>query len=79
MTPDLEKKGPVAPTSSKPAPELSKDKSKAPQKKNEGPNNNQFKGEGKANWNRTYPQRYRIPKLESSGMDSVFNMARTLM
>ncbi|MBW0517201.1 hypothetical protein O181_056916 [Austropuccinia psidii MF-1] len=36
-------------------------------------------GKGKANWNRPYPQGYRIPKLEPSAVDSVFNMARTLM
>ncbi|MBW0573209.1 hypothetical protein O181_112924 [Austropuccinia psidii MF-1] len=33
----------------------------------------------KANWHRPYPQGYRIPKLDPSAMDSVFNMARTLM
>ncbi|MBW0561850.1 hypothetical protein O181_101565 [Austropuccinia psidii MF-1] len=33
----------------------------------------------RANWHRPYPQGYRIPKLEPSAMDSVFNMARTLM
>ncbi|MBW0553133.1 hypothetical protein O181_092848 [Austropuccinia psidii MF-1] len=37
------------------------------------------KGKGKANWHRTYPQGYRIPKLEPSAVDSVFNMARILM
>ncbi|MBW0588042.1 hypothetical protein O181_127757 [Austropuccinia psidii MF-1] len=61
------------------APEVSKDKPKGPQKKNRGPKNHQGKGKGKANWHRPYPQGYRIPKLEPSAVDSVFNMARTLM
>ncbi|MBW0565040.1 hypothetical protein O181_104755 [Austropuccinia psidii MF-1] len=75
MTPALETEGPVASTSSKPAPEISKDKPKEPQKNKKGPKNHQ----GKANWHRPYPQGYRIPKLEPSTVDSVFNMARTLM
>ncbi|MBW0574288.1 hypothetical protein O181_114003 [Austropuccinia psidii MF-1] len=79
MTPALEKEGPVASTSSKLAPEMSKDKPKGPQNNQKGPKNQQGKGKGKANWHRPYPQGYRISKLESSGMDSVFNMARTLM
>ncbi|MBW0584704.1 hypothetical protein O181_124419 [Austropuccinia psidii MF-1] len=79
MTPALEKEGPVASTSSKPAPEVSKDKPKGPQKKQRGPKNHQGKGKGKFNWHRPYPQGYRIPKLEPSAMDSLFNMARTLM
>ncbi|MBW0554905.1 hypothetical protein O181_094620 [Austropuccinia psidii MF-1] len=70
---------PVASTNSKPAPEMSKDKPKGPQKKQKGLKNNQGKGKGKANWHRPYPQGYRIPKLEPSAVDSVFNMARTLM
>ncbi|MBW0546344.1 hypothetical protein O181_086059 [Austropuccinia psidii MF-1] len=78
-TPALEKKGAVASTSSKPAPKVSKDKPKGPQKKQRVSNNNQGKGKGKAYWHRTCPQGYSIPKLEPSGMDSVFNMARTLM
>ncbi|MBW0573906.1 hypothetical protein O181_113621 [Austropuccinia psidii MF-1] len=79
MTPALEKKGPVVSTSSKPAPEVSKDKPKGPQKKQRGPKNHQGKGKGKANWHRPYPQGYRIPKLEPSAMNSVFNLARTLL
>ncbi|MBW0541618.1 hypothetical protein O181_081333 [Austropuccinia psidii MF-1] len=79
MTPALEKEGPVASTSSKPAPEVSKEKPKGPQKKQKGPKNHQGKGKGKENWHRPYPQGYRIPKLEPSAMDSVSNMARTLM
>ncbi|MBW0567986.1 hypothetical protein O181_107701 [Austropuccinia psidii MF-1] len=79
MTPALETEGPVASTSSKPAPEVSKDKSKGPQKKQRGPKNHQGKVKGKANWHRPYPQGYRSPKLEPSAVDSVFNMARTLM
>ncbi|MBW0588219.1 hypothetical protein O181_127934 [Austropuccinia psidii MF-1] len=75
MTPDLETEAPVASTSSKPAPEVSKDKPKGPQKKKRGPKNHQ----GKANWHKPYPQGYRIPKLEPSAMDSVFNIARTLL
>ncbi|MBW0592604.1 hypothetical protein O181_132319 [Austropuccinia psidii MF-1] len=73
MTPALETEAPVASTSSKPAPEVSKEKPKRPQKKKTGPKNHQ------ANWHRPYPQGYRIPKLEPSAMDSVFNMAKTLM
>ncbi|MBW0576278.1 hypothetical protein O181_115993 [Austropuccinia psidii MF-1] len=79
MTPALEREGPVASTSSKPAPEVSKDKPKGPQKEQKGPKNHKGKGKGKKNWNRPYPQGYMIPKLEPSAMDSVFNMARTLM
>ncbi|MBW0519305.1 hypothetical protein O181_059020 [Austropuccinia psidii MF-1] len=79
MTPALETEGPVASTSSKPAPEVSKDKPKGPQKKQKGPKNHQGKVNGKANWHRPYPQGYRIPKLKPSAMDNVFNMARTLM
>ncbi|MBW0571369.1 hypothetical protein O181_111084, partial [Austropuccinia psidii MF-1] len=79
MTPALETEAPVASTSSKPAPEVSKDKPKGPHKKQRGPKNHQGKGKGKANWNRPYPQGYRIPQLEPSAVDSVFNMARTLM
>ncbi|MBW0581324.1 hypothetical protein O181_121039 [Austropuccinia psidii MF-1] len=71
MAPALEE-GPVASTSSKPAPEASKEKLK-------GLQNHQGKGKGKENWCRPYQQGYRIPKLEPSAMDSVFNMARTLM
>ncbi|MBW0590633.1 hypothetical protein O181_130348 [Austropuccinia psidii MF-1] len=78
MTPALEE-GPVVSTSSKPDPEVSKHKPKRPQKKQRGPKNHQGKGKGKANWHRPYPQGYRIPKLEPSGVDSVFSMARTLM
>ncbi|MBW0501685.1 hypothetical protein O181_041400 [Austropuccinia psidii MF-1] len=37
------------------------------------------KGKGKENWHRPYPQGYRNLKLEPSAVDSVFNMARTLM
>ncbi|MBW0492079.1 hypothetical protein O181_031794 [Austropuccinia psidii MF-1] len=79
MTPALEKEGPVASTSSKPALEVSKDKPKGPQKKQRGPKSHQGKCKGKANWNRPYPQGYRIPKLEPSALDSVLNMARTVM
>ncbi|MBW0580095.1 hypothetical protein O181_119810 [Austropuccinia psidii MF-1] len=78
MTPALEE-GPVASTSSKPAPETSKENPKGPQKKKKGPKNYQRKGKGKANWHRTYSQGYRISKSEPSAIDSVFNMARTLM
>ncbi|MBW0568328.1 hypothetical protein O181_108043 [Austropuccinia psidii MF-1] len=78
MTLALEE-GPVALTSSKPSPEASKEKPKGPQKKNKGTNNHQGKVKGKENQHRPYPQGYRIPKLEPSAVDSVFNMARTLM
>ncbi|MBW0550180.1 hypothetical protein O181_089895 [Austropuccinia psidii MF-1] len=79
MTSDLEKRGPVASTSYKPAPEVSKDKPKRPQKKHKIPKNHQRKGKGKANWHRPYPQGYRIPELKPSAVDSIFNMARNLM
>ncbi|MBW0542389.1 hypothetical protein O181_082104 [Austropuccinia psidii MF-1] len=49
MTPALDIEGPVTSTSSKPAPEVSKDKPKGPQKKQKGPKNHQGKGKGKAN------------------------------
>ncbi|MBW0541258.1 hypothetical protein O181_080973 [Austropuccinia psidii MF-1] len=78
MTPALEE-GPVVSTSSRPAPEASKKKPKQPQRKKKAPNNHQGKGKGKENWHRPYPQGYRIPNLEPSAVDSVFNMPRTLM
>ncbi|MBW0548533.1 hypothetical protein O181_088248 [Austropuccinia psidii MF-1] len=78
MTQALETEGPVASTSSKPAPEVSKDKPKGPQKKQKGAKNHQGNGKGQANWHRPYPQGYRIPKLEPSAVDSVLNIARTL-
>ncbi|MBW0593626.1 hypothetical protein O181_133341 [Austropuccinia psidii MF-1] len=56
MTPALETEGSVASTSSKPAPEVSKDKPKGlHQKKKKGPKNHQGKGKGKANWHRPSP------------------------
>ncbi|MBW0579924.1 hypothetical protein O181_119639 [Austropuccinia psidii MF-1] len=79
MTPPLEKEGPVVSTSSKPAPEVSKDKSNRLKNKKKGPKKHQGKGKVKGNWHRPYPQGYRIPKLEPSPVDSVFNIARTLM
>ncbi|MBW0491427.1 hypothetical protein O181_031142 [Austropuccinia psidii MF-1] len=79
LTPALETEAPLVSNSSKPDPEVFKDKPKGPQKKQRGPKNHQGKGKGKANWHIPYPQGYRIPKLEPSAMDSVFNMARTLM
>ncbi|MBW0548674.1 hypothetical protein O181_088389 [Austropuccinia psidii MF-1] len=79
MTPSWEKEGPVASTSSKPPPEVSKDKPKGPQNKQKNPKSHQAKVKGKANWHRPYPQGYRIPKLEPSAMGSIFNIARTLM
>ncbi|MBW0465210.1 hypothetical protein O181_004925 [Austropuccinia psidii MF-1] len=77
MTPALEKEGPVASTSFKPDAEPPKNMPKGPQKKQRGPKSNQVKG--KANCHRTYPQGYRIPKLEPSAVDSVFSLPRTLM
>ncbi|MBW0542437.1 hypothetical protein O181_082152 [Austropuccinia psidii MF-1] len=79
MTPALEKSGTVVATSSKSAPEMSKDKPNGPHKKQKGPKNHKGKGKDKANWNRSYPKGYRIPKLEPSAVDSVLNMATTLM
>ncbi|MBW0555088.1 hypothetical protein O181_094803 [Austropuccinia psidii MF-1] len=66
-------------TSSKPAPEASKEKPKGLQKKKKGPKNHQGKGKGKENLHIPYPQGYRITKFQPSAMDSVFNMARNLM
>ncbi|MBW0463401.1 hypothetical protein O181_003116 [Austropuccinia psidii MF-1] len=79
MAPALENEGPVASKRSKKVPEQSKDKLKGPKKKHRGLKNNQGKGKSKANWHRPYQQVYRIPKLETSAMESVFNMARALM
>ncbi|MBW0527433.1 hypothetical protein O181_067148 [Austropuccinia psidii MF-1] len=79
MTPALETEAPVASISSKPAPDVSKDKPRGPQKKKRGPKNPQGKGKGKDNWHRPCPQGYRIPKLKPSAGNSLFNMARTLM
>ncbi|MBW0460416.1 hypothetical protein O181_000131 [Austropuccinia psidii MF-1] len=79
MTPDLEKEGPVASTSSKQAPEVSKDKPKGLQRKHKDPKSNHGKVKGKANWHRPYPQGYRIPKLEPSAKVSLFNMAGNLI
>ncbi|MBW0513341.1 hypothetical protein O181_053056 [Austropuccinia psidii MF-1] len=78
MTPALEE-DPVVSTSSKPAPEASKEKPKGPQKKNKGHKNHQGKVKGKENWHRPYPQGYRIHKLEPSAVDTDFKMPRTLM
>ncbi|MBW0565906.1 hypothetical protein O181_105621 [Austropuccinia psidii MF-1] len=79
MAPAFEE-GPVVSTSSKPAPEESKEKPNGPEKKKKKvPKSNQGKGKGKENWQRPYPQGYKIPKLKPSAVDSVFNMARTLM
>ncbi|MBW0576362.1 hypothetical protein O181_116077 [Austropuccinia psidii MF-1] len=75
MTPALEKEGPLARKSSKSAPEKSKDKPKGPWKKQRHPRKNQ----GNITLHRPFPQGYRIFKLEPSAMDSVLNMARTLM
>ncbi|MBW0565783.1 hypothetical protein O181_105498 [Austropuccinia psidii MF-1] len=75
MTPALETEVPVAPTSSRRV----QGQAQRPQKKQRGPKNHQGKGKGKANWHRPYPQGYGIPKLGPSAVDSVFNMARTLM
>ncbi|MBW0496289.1 hypothetical protein O181_036004 [Austropuccinia psidii MF-1] len=58
---------------------MSRHKPKGHQKKKGGPKNNQGKGKGKANWHGPYPQGHRIPKLETSAIESVFNMDRTLM
>ncbi|MBW0565173.1 hypothetical protein O181_104888 [Austropuccinia psidii MF-1] len=73
MTPALETEAPVASTSFKPAPEVSKDKLKGPKKKHRGPNNHQGKGKSKANLHRPYPQGYRILKLEPSAVDNEIN------
>ncbi|MBW0474518.1 hypothetical protein O181_014233 [Austropuccinia psidii MF-1] len=64
MTTALEKESPVVSTSSKPAPEVSKDKLKRPQKKQKGPKSHKgkekenkigtepiHKGTGSPNWN----------------------------
>ncbi|MBW0461595.1 hypothetical protein O181_001310 [Austropuccinia psidii MF-1] len=72
MTPYLEREGPVASTSSKPATEQSKYKLKGSQKKPRCAKNNQGKGKAKANWHRSYSQWYRIPKLEPSAVGRTF-------
>ncbi|MBW0550127.1 hypothetical protein O181_089842 [Austropuccinia psidii MF-1] len=54
MTPTLEKGGPVASTSFKPAPKVFKEKYNRPQKKPKGLKNHQGKGKGKENWLRPY-------------------------
>ncbi|MBW0530389.1 hypothetical protein O181_070104 [Austropuccinia psidii MF-1] len=79
MTPDLDKGGPVASTSSKTASEMLKDNIKGPQKKQKGLKDHQGKGKGKGNLQRPHPQGYRIPKLKPSTVESVFNMATNLM
>ncbi|MBW0538089.1 hypothetical protein O181_077804 [Austropuccinia psidii MF-1] len=79
MTPALEKEGPVGSTSSKPELEVYKYKLQGPEKKQRGAKNHQGKGKYKVNCHRPLLQLYRIPKLKPSAMDSVFNMARTLM
>ncbi|MBW0582482.1 hypothetical protein O181_122197 [Austropuccinia psidii MF-1] len=79
MNPALEKEGQAASTSSKTAPEMSKDKAKGPQKKQKAPESHNGKGKGKGKWHRPYPQGYRIPKLDHLAVYSVFNMARTLI
>ncbi|MBW0519714.1 hypothetical protein O181_059429 [Austropuccinia psidii MF-1] len=56
-----------------------KNKPKGPQKKQRGPKIHKEKGKGKDHWHRPYSQGYRILQLEPSVMESVFNMARTLM
>ncbi|MBW0470875.1 hypothetical protein O181_010590 [Austropuccinia psidii MF-1] len=55
-TPALDKEGPVVSTTSKPAPEVPKDKPKGPQKKKRGNKKNKGKGKGKASWHRPYSQ-----------------------
>ncbi|MBW0493035.1 hypothetical protein O181_032750 [Austropuccinia psidii MF-1] len=55
MTPALEEV-PVGSTSSKAAPEASKEKPKGPQKMKKRPKNHQGKGKGKENWHRPYPK-----------------------
>ncbi|MBW0591904.1 hypothetical protein O181_131619 [Austropuccinia psidii MF-1] len=74
MTPALEE-GPVASASSRSV----QRQAQRPQKKKRGPKNHQGKGKGEENLHRPYPQGYRIPKLEPSAMNSVFNTATTLI
>ncbi|MBW0586226.1 hypothetical protein O181_125941, partial [Austropuccinia psidii MF-1] len=75
MTPALETESPVASTSSKSV----QGQAQRTSEEAEISKNHQSKGKGKANWQRPDPQGYRIPKLQPSAMDSIFNMARTLM
>ncbi|MBW0461152.1 hypothetical protein O181_000867 [Austropuccinia psidii MF-1] len=79
MTLALEKRGPVASAISNPAPELPKDNRKQPKKNQKGLRKNKTKWKGQVNYDQPYPKGYRIPKLDPSAMDSVFNMASTLM
>ncbi|MBW0563524.1 hypothetical protein O181_103239 [Austropuccinia psidii MF-1] len=79
MTPALEKEGPVASKTYKKVPEQSRIKAKRPQNNQRGPKNNKGKGKGKENWHRPYQQGCKIFKLEPSAMNSVLNIARSLM
>ncbi|MBW0506785.1 hypothetical protein O181_046500 [Austropuccinia psidii MF-1] len=67
MSPAVEKEGPVASTSSR----AFQRQSKGPQKGQRGPNRNKGNGKIKYNWHRTYPQGYRITKMEPSAMGCV--------
>ncbi|MBW0586388.1 hypothetical protein O181_126103 [Austropuccinia psidii MF-1] len=50
-----------------------------PNKDKQTPKSNQKgKQKSKPNWNKPYPQNYRIPKKEKTAMDNVLNMERTL-
>ncbi|MBW0514933.1 hypothetical protein O181_054648 [Austropuccinia psidii MF-1] len=77
--PSFGERRPVSSNNSKKATEMSKKKPKGPEKKQKGLKNHQGKGKGKENWDRPHSQGYRIPKLEFSAVDSVFNMARMLL
>ncbi|MBW0556763.1 hypothetical protein O181_096478 [Austropuccinia psidii MF-1] len=65
-------------STSKNQPQPVPNKPKKPPKTNQK-GKQKAKGKAKHKWNKPYPQNYRIPKKEKTGMDNMFNMARTLM
>ncbi|MBW0545814.1 hypothetical protein O181_085529 [Austropuccinia psidii MF-1] len=75
MTPAWEKEGPVVSTSSR----IVQRQAQRTSEEADRSKNHQGKGKGKDNCHRPSPQGYRIPKFETSEVDSVLNTARTPM